>query len=397
MTTVAHIPSYEPDLFGDAALTSPYEHYRALRELGPVVRLEAQGKYALPRYAECRAVLADDATYLSSEGVALNEVVNAAMRGGTIGSDGEVHARRRRTVAHRLTPRALRPIKTSVQEQADALVAGLVRQQSFDAVAELAQALPLSVVPEFAGLPLDARGQMLEWASAQFNAMGPMNERCKAALPKSVEMTEYAAAVTASGNVTPGSLADDVVTAAKRGEVTEQEAVRLMLAYIAPSLDTTISAIGSAIWLFASHPDQWQLLRENPSLIPNAVNEVIRLESPIRVVGRRIGTPTSLAGFELMADEQVVILFGSANRDELEWDRADAFDITRDASRQLGFGYGVHGCAGQGLARIEIEALFSSLASHVTRFVLTDEPVRMVNNTIWAFERMPVRIETGEG
>jgi cytochrome P450 len=98
-----------------------------------------------------------------------------------------------------------------------------------------------------------------------------------------------------------------------------------------------------------------------------------------------------------MADEQVVILFGSANRDELEWDRADAFDITRDASRQLGFGYGVHGCAGQGLARIEIEALFSSLASHVTRFVLTDEPVRMVNNTIWAFERMPVRIETGEG
>src|SRR5260370_1073702 len=198
MTTVAHIPSYEPDLFGDAALTSPCEHYRALRELGPVVRLEARGK-------------------------------------------------------------------------------------------------------------------MLEWASAQFNAMGPMNERCKAALPKSVEMTEYAAAVTASGNVTPGSLADDVVTAARRGEVTEQEAVRLMLAYIAPSLDTTISAIGSPTCLFASHPDQWQLLRGNPSLIPNAVNEVSRLESPIPVVGRRVGTPTSLAGFELMADEQVVILFGSAN------------------------------------------------------------------------------------
>jgi cytochrome P450 len=393
MTTI-DVPSYAADLYSDGAIADPYPHYRALRDLGPVVWLDAHQVYAVPRYNEARAVLMDDTTYLSSKALALNHVINEAMQGGTIASDGELHAHLRQVVAHRLTPRALRPIREYVQQQADALVADLVRRRSFDAITELAQALPLAVVPEFVGLPVRGRGSLLDWASANFDSLGPMNERCVAALPGAAEMGEFAARTVADGDVRPDSLADGVIQAAHRGEITEQQSVRLMLAYVAPSLDTTISAVGSAVWLFANNDLQWQKLREDPALIPGAVNEVVRCETPIRALGRRAGESTTLAGVDLAADDQLLVIYASANRDERQWDRPDEFDVTRDATRNLGFGYGVHGCAGQGLARIEIEALLKSLLRNVRRFVITDEPTRAVNNVIRAFASLPVRIET---
>lgn len=392
--TTTDIPSYTADLYSDEAIADPYPHYRALRDLGPVVWLDAHQVYAVPRYDEARAVLMDDGTYLSSRALALNDVINEAMQGGTIASDGELHAHLRQVVAHRLTPRALRPIREYVQQQADALVADLVRRGSFDAVADLAQALPLAIVPEFVGLPVRGRESLLDWASANFDSLGPMNERCVAALPGAAEMGEFAARTVADGDVRPDSLADGVIQAVHRGEITEQQSVRLMLAYVAPSLDTTISAVGSAVWLFANNDDQWQKLRENPSLIPGAVNEVVRCETPIRALGRRAGESATLAGVDLKADDQLLVIYASANRDERQWDRPDVFDVTRDATRNLGFGYGVHGCAGQGLARIEIEALLKSLLRNVRRFVVTEEPTRTVNNVIRAFASLPVRIET---
>jgi len=340
-----------------------------------------------------RAVLADDSTYLSSNAIALNDVVNTAMQGGTIASDGELHAQFRHIVAHRLTPRALRPIQQSVQQRTEALASHVAELRAFDAVTDLAQALPLSVVPEFVGLPPDARGQMLKWASANFDSLGPLNERGLASLPGCVEMAEYAARTAASGNVVPGTLADGVVQAARRGEITEQQSVRLMLAYIAPSLDTTISAIGCAVWLFARHDDQWQKLRADPTLIPAAISEILRYETPIRALGRRAARPVEFGGVRLDTDDRLLLLYASANRDERQWDRPDEFDITRDSTRQLGFGYGVHGCPGQGLARIEIESLLTALARRVRRFVLTDEPTWTVNNAIRAFDSIPVRVE----
>jgi cytochrome P450 len=275
-----------------------------------------------------------------------------------------------------------------VQEQADALVADLVRRRSFDAVSDLAQALPLAIVPEFVGLPVRGRAKLLDWASTNFDSLGPTNERCAAALPGAVEMGEYAAKTVAGGDVRADSLADGVIQAAHRGEISGQQSVRLMLAYVAPSLDTTISAVASAVWLFANNDDQWQKLRQDASLIPGAVNEIVRCETSIRALGRRAGENTTLAGTDLKAGDRLLVIYASANRDERQWESPDVFDVTRSP----GFGYGVHGCAGQGLARIEIEGLLKSLVRNVRRFVVTEEPQRMVNNVIRAFASLPVRI-----
>ena len=394
MTTTA-APTYGADIYEDQVLLEPYEHYRALRELGPAVWLEQHGAFGVARYAEARAVLMDSDTFRSANGIALNEPANQAILGCTLASDGDLHAQLRKVVAHRLTPRALRPMRELVTERADELVAGLVQRGSFDAVSDLARALPLSIVPDFIGWPQEGREHLLEWAGANFDSFGPMNERAQRAMPKCGEMAAYGAEIVRTGNVLPGSLGAGVLEARDQGEVTTEQCMMLMLDYLAPSLDTTISAVGSAVWLFAQHPDQWHLVRSDPGLIPNAVNEVVRFESPIRAFGRLAENDTEIGGVPIPAGSRVLVIYASANRDERKFERPDEFDVTRrDAVHQLGFGIGEHGCAGQGLARMETESLLAALARSVTRFHV-GTPERALNNLIRAFGTLPVTVETG--
>lgn len=395
MATTAAAPTYGADIYSDEALLEPYEHYRALRELGPAVWLEAHGAYAVARYAEARAVLLDAETFKSANGIALNEPANQAILGCTLASDGDLHATLRKVVAHRLTPRSLRPMRDLVGERADELVDGLVERGSFDAVADLARALPLSVVPDFIGWPEEGREHLLEWAGANFDSFGPLNARTERAFPRCGEMAAYGRELVETGNVLPGSLGAGVLEARDRGEVTTEQCMMLMLDYIAPSLDTTISAVGSAVWLFAEHPEQWDLVRADPGLIPNAVNEVVRIESPIRAFGRLAEIDTEIGGVPVAAGSRVLVIYASANRDERVFDRPDEFDVTRkNAVQQLGFGVGEHGCAGQGLARMEAESLLTALARSVSRFHL-GTPERALNNLIRAFGTLPVTVETG--
>jgi cytochrome P450 len=396
MTSATAPPTYDLDLYEDQALLEPYGHYKALRDLGPAVWLEAHGVYAVSRYADAKAVLADPATFHSANGIALNEPANGAILGCTLASDGDLHAHLRKVVAHRLTPRALRPMRELVAEKADALVADLVARGSFDAVTDLARALPLSVVPDFIGWPEEGREHLLEWAGANFNSFGPLNDRAANALPKCGEMAGFGAEIVRAGNVLPDSLGAGVLEARDRGEITTEQCMMLMLDYLAPSLDTTISAVGSAIWLLGIHPDQWDLLRADPSLIPNAINEVVRYESPIRAFGRLTTRDADIDGVLVPENSRVLVLYASANRDERQWDRPDAFDITREnAVEQLGFGYGEHGCAGQGLARMETQSLLEALARSVTRFNL-GTPERALNNVIRSLAALPVTVETAE-
>lgn len=146
MSQRTDVPVYRPDIYSPQAILDPYPHYAKLRELGPVVWLANHKVYALPRYAECKAVLLDDKTFTSGDGVALNPVTNRLSRGTTLNSDSADHDRRRSLVAHRLTPRALRAMRESGEKQAAAVVDAALAQRSVDGV-EVAAALPTAVVP----------------------------------------------------------------------------------------------------------------------------------------------------------------------------------------------------------------------------------------------------------
>ncbi|GAC1542799.1 MAG: cytochrome P450 [Herpetosiphon sp.] len=387
------IPTSDLDLYSDDVLAEPYEHYRHLRDAGPAVWLERHNVWVVARYDAVRAVLGDWQTFSSASGVAVNDILNTAMQGNTLGSDPPLHDLLRNVVGSRMTAYALRPTKEMINQRAGVLVERLVEQQAFDAVEDLAQALPLSVVPDFIGLPHEGREHLLEWAEATFNAMGPMNERCADAIKKVPGLFGYAREIAAAGNLEPGSFGAGVLEAHKDGRITEAQCPQLLTAYLAPSLDTTISAVGSAIWLFGRYPDQWDKVRRSPSLIPNAFEEVVRLESPIQSFSRKATGDYDVEGIVIPAGARVVVLYASANRDERTWEQPDTFDVTRSTSGHLGFGFGIHQCAGVSLARLEGQAILGALARRVERFELGPS-TRRLNNTIRSLSSLAVTVHT---
>ncbi|OLR92815.1 cytochrome P450 [Actinokineospora bangkokensis] len=385
------VPVYRPDIYSPRAILDPYPHYAALRELGPVVRLPKHNAYALPRYAECRAALLDHKTFVSGDGVGLNPVINRLSRGTTLTSDGEDHTRRRALVAHRLTPRALRDLTDDIRRRADEIVAAAVARRTVDG-AELAAALPLSVVPDLVGWPQEGREHLLTWGAATFDALGPANGQAVKAIPAGLAMMRFARDVVRHRTALPGSMGADLLTAADNGTLTHAECPALMIDYLAPSLDTTLSGIAGALHLFATHPAQWQHLRQDPTLIPNAVNEVLRFASPLRAFSRKVAHDTELAGTALPAGTRVLVLYASANRDPLVWEDPDTFTIHRNASRHLAFGQGKHGCAGQGLARLETEAFLAALVARVATLAPAGPPRWSPNNIIHRLEHLPLEL-----
>jgi len=175
--------------------------------------------------------------------------------------------------------------------------------------------------------------------------------------------------------------------AAEAGELRPEQVGPVMGDYLGPSLDTTILATGSTIALFAKHPDQWDKLRANPALIPNAVNEAIRLESPVQGFSRVLTDEFSVEDQRLHKGARVLVMYASGNRDERHWDDPERFDITRRANEQLGFGHGIHTCMGANLARMEISALLSALVRRVERFELHEE-TRISNNVLRGFKSL---------
>jgi cytochrome P450 len=388
----AGVPVYKPDIYSVNAIVNPYPHYRRLRELGPIVWLTKHKVYALPRYAESRAVLLDDKTFLSGHGVALNRIANRISRGTTLNSDGVEHDQRRKLLAHRLLPRSLRAISASVDATAAAVVAAALNKGEIDGVNDLAAALPLAVVPDLIGWPRDQRDHLIEWGGATFDVLGPLNWQAIKAMPGAFRMLLFARRVVRQRTFLPGSMADELLLAADQGELSHAECPALMVDYLAPSIDTTMSAISNALYLFASHPDQWQLLKDEPTLMANAINEVLRYEPPLRAFARRAGQPTEIGGVRIRSGARVLVMYASANRDEREWEQPAVFDITRDAGRQIGFGQGAHACAGQSLARLETTAMLRALIERVDRIEVTSSPTWAINNIIHRHERLPLKL-----
>lgn len=386
------VPVYQADIYSTGAIVDPYPHYGRLRRLGPVVWLLRQRVYAIPRYAECKSVLRDDGTFISGNGVALNLLANRLSRGTTLNSDGAEHDQRRKLVAHRLLPRALRAISDNVDQQAARVVEAALRRGEVDGVEDIASALPLAVVPDLVGWPASRRDNLISLAGATFDVLGPLNKQALKAIPGSLQMLRFARSIVRRGEVVEDSMAHDVLVAADAGTISRAECTALMIDYVGPSLDTTISAIANALHLFATHPAQWDILKNDPELIPNAVNEIVRHESPLRAFSRRARHDTEIAGTAIPAGARVLVIYASANRDEREWENPDTFDIRRDATRQLGFGHGAHACAGQSLARLETQAMLRALIERVDRIELTAQPAWAINNIIRRHERLPLKL-----
>jgi cytochrome P450 len=382
-------PESDIDLFCDDVLRDPYPAYRELRGLGAAVWMRPVEMFALSRFEDVREALRNWEVFSSARGAAMNAEINEAIAGNTLGSDPPKHRQLRDVLVRPLLPAAMREVNALIEGEAERIVEHLVARPSFDAAVALAQHLPLTVVSHLVGLPEEDRGRMIEWGNAAFDSLGPANARGLAARQVSMGLIEYAFTKIDSSRLKPGSWGARAFEAAERGEITVDEARGLILDYVAPSLDTTIFAISNAIWLFGSHPDQWELLRGDTRLMPGAINEVLRLESPVQIFSRYVTRAFEIDGVTLPPGSRAMVLYGSANRDERKWIEPQRFDIRRKAAEQLAFGHGEHLCVGLPLARLEMRAILESLAGRVKRFDIL-EMERGLNNTLRGIKHLEV-------
>jgi len=347
--------------------------------------------FALTRYASVRRALEDWESFPSSYGVMMNDRMNQVLRGNTLCSDGADHDALRDVLVRPLTPRALRPVRDEIRAEAEAVVEKLVGKGTFDAVTDLANHLPVTVVSNLVGLPEKGRERMLIWADEMFNCFGPINDRNSASFFVLDEMMHYATNEAVPDKLKPGGWAMGIHDAVARGEVPAQACPAMMIDYLGPSLDTTIFAITNAVWLFAKYPDQWDMVREDPRLIPSAINEVLRYDAPIRGFSRYVARDVDMDGVLLPAGSRAIVFYGAANRDERKYPHPDRFDVLRRPGDHLGFGAGPHACVGMNLARIEMMALFTELAKRVRRFTIEEEK-RILNNVLRGFTTLRITV-----
>jgi cytochrome P450 len=376
-------PSLDTDLYTDAAILDPYPIYRAIRDLGPAVWLTAHGAWAIGRFDDVRAALRADGVLVSGHGVAMNDLVNVDGSRVTLSTDGDVHRQLRSVLMKPMMPSALRAVQAEVERLADALVVDLVRRESFDGIADFAQYLPVAIVSHLVGLPEDGRERMLEWAKGTFDALGTMNARGQAATPLLFEMMSYAVGVERA-TLVPDGWAAQLFAAADAGKIEPTDVASMLIDYIAPSLDTTILGLGHLLLQLGRHPEQWAMIRADPELIPRAIEEALRLDAPVRAFSRYAVADYDVAGTTIPAGSRVLVLFASGNRDERRYPDPDRFDVTRDARDHMGFGHGVHRCAGSHVAQLEMQSLLRAMVTRVTT-IEVGPPEIGLNNVLYGY------------
>lgn len=389
---VRDVPTLGFDLFSDAVLQNPYPHYRELRDAGEAVYLDRHGVWALSRYTAVRSALRDYQTFSSNEGVGLSADVNQMMPDMIISNDGELHRQMRTVLTDQLGPRALQQLTDDIEAEADQLVERAVSEgRPLDGMADLAGVLPVSVVGRLIGLPEQDRMKISDWADCAFTVLGPMNERTQDALPQVEAFFEYLGVTAARERLAPDSWGAAIYQAGDRGEIPPESCFYLMFALAGAGMDTTISALGSALWLFANHPDQWERVCADRSLVPAAFNEVLRIETPIQLFSRVLQTDYDAAGVTVPAGSRVLVMYGSGNRDERHYPEPDRFDIDRNPIDHLAFGYGLHACVGQPLAKIEAHAVLDALARRAVKLEAST-PTWKLNNLVRCIGTMPMTI-----
>jgi cytochrome P450 len=389
------IPSFDFDPFSTEFFDAPHEYHRAMRDAGPVAWLAAYGIWAVARHDEVRAVLMDPKTFCSSRGVGIRDYgkePNWRTPSLVLETDPPEHDRTRLVLSRVLSSQAISSLREKFTEEAEALVEKLLSRQSFDAISDLAEEYPLTVFPDALGMKRDDRRKLLPFAAQSFNSIGPQNELWANAMKEAEPVREWALQQCQLENLAPGGFGSQIYEAVNTGQITRDEAPLLVRSLLSAGVDTTINSIGASIYCLAQYRDQWDKLRDDPTLARAAFEEAVRFESPVQTFFRTCAQDTVFRGIEMKAGDKVVMFLGSANRDPRKWDEPEIYNIARRTTGHVGFGSGVHMCVGQLLAKLEGEILLQVLARRVSSIAITGTPQRLYNNTLRGLTSLPIRI-----
>jgi cytochrome P450 len=289
----------------------------------------------------------------------------------------------------------MRSLRESFAAAAAEMVAALVAKREFDGCTELAEAYPLKVFPDAIGMRPENRHYLLPYGDMVFNSFGRANELFRAAAQRAQEVFPWVEAESLRRHLQSDGFGMILYQCADAGEITEDEAHKLVRSMLTAGVDTTVNGIGAALYALARYPRQWEKMRADPArLAKSAFEEAVRFESPVQTFFRTTTCATQLGGVHLEEGRKILLFLGAANRDPRQWQNPDEYDIERKVLGHVGFGAGIHVCVGQLLARLEGEVVLQALAQRVRRIELAAEPERRFNNTLRGLKRLPLRVAT---
>jgi cytochrome P450 len=392
----AGVPVWNVDPYAPDIQTDPIPFFADLRAKGPFAYLPKYTMLICGGYEVTKEVFSDHERFVSSRGVGLQDFsMGEPWRPPSIvlEVDPPDHNRTRRAIMRALSPKVVADLKPLFKADADALVASLVGRD-IDGVADLAEVFPCTVFPKAVGLKNPDRKMLLSYGLMVFNALGPDNAQRQAAMANAPVVGPWIAEQCLRENLTEGGIGATIYASADDGVLTEDEAGMLVRSLLSAGVDTTVTAVGSALWSFAKAPEQFAVLRDDPQgRALAAFEETIRYTSPVNAFCRTTNVDTEVAGVSIAAGTKILCVLGAANLDDAHWLEADRFDISRRTIGHLGLGAGVHTCVGQNIARAEGQAVLQALGEQVSAMKQTGPAVWRANNAIRALDSLPLRLE----
>lgn len=395
MTTTSSAPVSLPselDPFLLENLDDPYPLYGWIRDLAPVVYMPDRDMWVVTRYDMVSAVLRDYRRFVSGLGSSYVRVADSGLRAPFIDNDPPVHTRIRRSVQPRFGRAPVEELRPGIRETTQRLVDAAVDAGEIDAVTALTQPLPDLAIRQLTGITPPDTETITSWADSVMHMVGPDADPIH--LQRVLEAVQWLGAEGLADM--PAHCLGRLITeqGGETGLLAEGEERLMTLSSIwLAGIDSTNSLMANAIHAFALFPDAWDALQTDPTLIPNAVEEVLRWDSPFRQFFRRTSEEVELGGVTLPPDANVCAILPAANRDPARFADADTLDVTRpDARQHVAFGASIHLCIGAPVARLEAVELLTALSTRVARFEITGEPVRNPNREIRNFTSLPVRL-----
>ncbi|HLF75880.1 MAG TPA: cytochrome P450 [Dehalococcoidia bacterium] len=357
--------------------SNPYAVYKELRDEAPVHWSEVMQLWVLTRYDDVLAVLRDHGRFSSERTRATNRFVKALEEyrnaSGPIGRtptmlsiDPPAHTRMRNLVNQAFTPRVVERIRPHIGEIADELIDALPEPGRIDVVKDLAETLPVIVIAEVLGIPKEDRLRFKGWSNDIAGTLGGPFQPADVLERAQRSANELADYFREQIEMRRGAPRDDLLSAMIAAEeqgdlLSEDEMLATCILLLVAGNETTTNLIGNGMLALLEHPDQLRLLQEDPSLMPAAVDEMLRYDGPAQMTSRIVVEDMEFEGQKMAAGQVVLAILGAANHDPAQFENADSFDIKRFANRNLAFGYGIHYCLGAPLALAEAQVAIETL------------------------------------
>ncbi len=378
------------DPWNPAFVAHPYDVYSRLRDEQPIAWFEPTRQWVISRHADVNALLRDrrlGRTYLH---VGSHEEFGHPpdpeelapfwhlIRNGMLDREPPDHTRLRRLVSQAFTPRRVAQLRPTIERIADGVVDDLLDAGGGDLIATVAEPLPVTVIAELLGVPESDRQLLRPW-SADICGMFELNPSAQArqtAVRASIEFSAYLRDLARHRRDHP---ADDLITALVEvtdagDRLTEDELIGTCVLLLNAGHEATVNVTGNGWWSLFRNPDQLAALRADPGLLPTAVEELMRYDTPLQMFERWVLEDMTFNGVELAKGTEVALLFGSANRDPAVFADPDRLDLARADNPHISFGAGIHFCLGAPLARLELETSFGTLLRRAPKLELVEAP-----------------------